>query len=165
MSLSSSIFLALVVFTATCYAAPMDDSINTHSCKTFITKWDTCRAGISTSGGCQSSTINLTNTEYAQCLSNSFFWSYPMNNLTFIIETPFTQPRQGYLINFNNGQLPQETFRVFRIVNNQENEVTTLADQLIQYADANYQVILKIEAPTSMTYYGVYITYTTVEMP
>ena len=88
-----------------------------------------------------------------------------MNNITFIIETPFTQKRENYTINLDNGQLPQGKFRVFRIFNNQENEVTSPADQLIQYADANYQVILKIEAPTSTTYYGVYISYTIAQMP
>ena len=42
--------------------------------------------------------------------------------------------------------------------------MTTIADPLIQYADANYQFILKIEAPTSMAHYGVYIAHTIVQM-
>lgn len=84
--------------------------------------------------------------------------------MTFIIETPFTHSRQGYIVYFDNVQLTQGISRVFRIFNNQETEVTTRGDKLIQYSDANYQVILKFEGPQQLSRYGVVIDYETSQM-
>jgi hypothetical protein len=164
MSFSSSFFLALVVFATLCDTSPVMGSMNTDSCETHISPLETCNAVVSTSGDCQSSTINLTNTEYAQCSSNNFFWSYPMKNMTFIIETPLTQSRQGYIMYLDNVQLSQGISRVFRLFNNQETEVTTRGDKLIQYSDTNYQIVLKFEGPDRLSRYGVVINYQTVPM-
>ena len=84
--------------------------------------------------------------------------------MTFIVETPFTQSKQGYILYIDNVQLAQGISRVFRIFNNQETEVTTRGDKLIQYSDANYQIILKFEGPKQLSRYGVVIDYKTVQM-
>ena len=84
--------------------------------------------------------------------------------MTFIIETPLTQSKQGYIIYLDNIQLTQGISRVFRVFNSQETEVTTRGDKLIQYSDANYQIILKFEGPKQLSRYGVVIQYKTVPM-
>ncbi len=132
------------------------------SCETHIYTLKTCSAIITFSGNCQSMTVNLSHTEYAQCTSNGFFWSYPLNNLTLVIETLFTEKHQAYKISLNNEQLFGAITNVYRIIDNKEIEITTHEKTLIQQSDSNYQVILKFQGPTRLGRYGVNINYESV---
>jgi hypothetical protein len=76
-----------------------------------------------------------------------------------IIETPFTQKKQAYTIYFDNKSMNEAASHVYRVFHGQETEVTTTDSKLIQYSDANYQVILKLQAPSQMSLYGVFINY------
>ncbi|UJR07733.1 hypothetical protein I4U23_012017 [Adineta vaga] len=150
--LSLFVIALLASFT---HARTLGDS----SCGSHLDKLDTCSATISFSGECYSSKIDLKDTEYAKCTTNAFFWSYPVNNMTLVIETKFTQQRQPYSINLDNTQLKGAILHVYRVFNNQETEITTQDKVLVQRSDSNYQVILKFQAPTQLSRYGVQIDY------
>jgi len=156
MSGFSSLLILLLAFTV--HARTIIDS----SCETHINKMDACQAVVSFSGDCYSSTVNLSNTEYAKCTANSFFWSYPLNNLTLIIETSFTQKHQPYTIYLDNEQLMTAVSHVYRVFNNQEDEITTKEKTLKQDSDENYQIRLKFQGPTHLSRYGVNIDYESV---
>jgi hypothetical protein len=79
--------------------------------------------------------------------------------LTAIIDTPFTEKKQAYKLFIENEQLQPYISHVYRILDGRETEVTTTNKTLIQYSDANYQVILKFEGPPTLYYYGVFINY------
>ncbi len=132
------------------------------SCETHIYTLKTCSAVLTFSGNCQSMTLNLSNTEYAHCTSNGFFWSYPLNNLTLIIETLFTEKHQAYTISLNNEQLFGAITNIYRIIDNKEIEITTHDKILVQQSDLNYQVILKFQGPTHLGRYGVNIDYESI---
>lgn len=139
-------------------------TITDDSCEKHIDKLDTCMATISTSGNCESFKVSLSDTEYSSCITNSFFWSYPLNNLTLIIETPFTFKKEPYSISLNNEQLSGAISNVYRIINNEEKEITTHDKVFTQHSDSNYQIILKFQGPTHLSRYGVNIDYKTVQI-
>jgi hypothetical protein len=74
-------------------------SLNKNLCETHIIEQSTCSIGVSFIRLCNASTLNLFNTKLANSSSSvDLFWSDPMNNLTLIIETPYTQQRQTYML-------------------------------------------------------------------
>lgn len=143
------------------FVVVVESTVVSSSCQSHVDKLDVCQATISFSGDCRSPIIDLTQTEYVQCENVNFFWSYPLNNMTLIIETPFTRSHQRFTMFLDNQQLTGAISRVFRIFNGQETEVTTRDSTLIQYSDSNYQIILKFEGPTHLSRYGVNIDYRT----
>ena len=74
--------------------------------------------------------------------------------MTLIIETPYTQARQPYRISLDNSLIMEDVLHVYRIINNQETDVTTLDDQLVQSSDSNYQIMLKFQGP-HVSHHGV----------
>jgi hypothetical protein len=153
-------FTFLILFLAlTAHAGTINDS-----CETHIDSPKTCSAVISFSGTCYSSKVVLSNTQYAKCTSNNFFYSYPRNNMTLVIETQFTQKHQPYTIYLDNERLMGAFSHVYRVFNNEETEITTQDAKLIQYSDSNYQVILKFQGPARLSLYGVNINYDSVPM-
>ncbi|CAF0769905.1 unnamed protein product [Adineta steineri] len=153
-----SLFITLVLISVV-HSGTIRDINNDSSCETHIDKLDTCKAIISFSGDCYSSTVDISKTEYAKCLTNSFFWSYPLNNMTLIIGTQFTQQQQPYTILIDNEQVISTVSHVYRIINDKETEVTTQEKSLKQHSDTNYQIILKFQGPTKLGRYGVNINY------
>ncbi|CAF2510894.1 unnamed protein product [Rotaria sp. Silwood2] len=122
-----------------------------------------CSATISVHTDCKSSTVDLTDTEIANsCTTGSFFWSYPTNNLTIIIKTPFTKKQEAFKIDIDNQQLMQYVLHVYRVFDDKELEVTTTADRLIQDS-SNYEIALKFEGPPNLMYYGVFINYNVIK--
>jgi hypothetical protein len=117
---------------------------------------------ISFSGDCRSTNVSLSNTEYANCTADRLFWSYPLYNMTLTIETLFTRQHQPFTIALDNVKLSTAISNVYRIINNQETDVTTHDKTLIQHSDSNYQIILKFQGPTRLTRYGINIEYKTV---
>jgi hypothetical protein len=87
-------------------------------------------------------------------------WSYPTNNLTITIETSFTKQSQAYTLSINNGQIQDYTIRMYRITNGKEVEIKSTDDRIVLNSDANYQVILKLQGPPSIFYYGFPLSYT-----
>jgi hypothetical protein len=156
MSFLSSFLILFLAWTA--HARIITDD----NCGTYVNKLDTCMATISFSGNCPSNNVSLSNTEYANCTSNYFFWSYPLYNMTLTIETLFTHQHQHYTISLDNEELRGAISKVFRIINNEEKEVTTHDKTLIQNSDSNYQIILKFQGPTHLSRYGVNINYKTI---
>ncbi|CAF1093438.1 unnamed protein product [Adineta ricciae] len=129
------------------------------SCESHVDKLSTCAGTISFSGDCYSSKIELRDTEYVKCTDVNFFWSYPLNNMTLVIETPFTQKRQRFTVSLETQPLQGAVSHVYRIIDDQETDVTTREPILTQDSDANYQVILKFQGPTRLSRYGVVIQY------
>lgn len=104
--------------------------------------------------------LNLANTEVAKTnKSVEIFWSYPMNTMTLIIETPFTQQRRPYRISLYSERLPESIKHLYRLLDGQETEIPIIGERIVQESDSNYQVILKFQAPSEMSTYGVYIKY------
>lgn len=130
-----------------------------NSCETHISDLETCSAVISFSGNCQSMLVNLGKTKYANCTTNQFFWSYPLNNLTLIIETPMTYERKSFTISLMNEELAGAINHVYRIIHGKESDVTTHEKILRQDSDENFQVILKFQGPKQLSRYGVNIDY------
>jgi hypothetical protein len=119
-----------------------------------------CSGGVSVNLDCQTSKLNLTHTNISQiCTSIDLFWSYPVGNLTMIIETPFSKKQQAYTIELNNERVMGAISHVYRLIDGKEIEVTTKESKLIQHSDSKYQVILKLQGPPKLTYYGVFIDY------
>ncbi|CAF1391948.1 unnamed protein product [Adineta ricciae] len=129
------------------------------SCESHVDKLSTCAGTISFSGVCYSSKIELRDTQYVKCANVDFFWSYPLNNMTLVIETPFTQKRQRFTVSLKTQPLQGAVSHVYRIIDDQETDVTTREPVLTQDSDANYQVILKFQGPTHLSRYGVEIQY------
>ncbi len=51
---------------------------------------------------------------------------------------------------------------VYRVFNDQEDEITTKEKTLKQDSDKNYQIRLKFQGPTHLSRYGVNIDYKSV---
>ncbi|CAF1363336.1 unnamed protein product [Rotaria sordida] len=134
------------------------------SCKAQVDKLDTCMSVVQFPGDCNSGIVNMTDTDYEKCITMSFFWSYPLHNLTLIIKTPFTQQHQLYAIHLDNEQIMSAVSHVYRIFNNQEIDVTTKDKTLTQYSDSNYEIILKFQGPDRVHRYGVNIDYKVLPM-
>src|SRR5689334_7785285 len=97
--LSTIIFLVLLSIGLVQVMPIVDES-----CKVQIYDGSTtCSGLIVASRSCNESTANLSKTRFELCDAVDLTWSYPMNNLTIIVETPFTQQHQPYAININNG--------------------------------------------------------------
>ena len=84
--------------------------------------------------------------------------------MTFLIERLFIEQHQAYTIHLDNQQVMSAVSHVYRIFNNQEKDITTLDETLIQYSDTNHQVILKFLGATQLVRYGVNINYRSVQM-
>jgi hypothetical protein len=165
MFYSTTTFLLLVTVTVISLvrSAPVTNG-TIDSCDDRFYPAGQCSGIIESNGTCQESKFNLGNTNISTCISVELFWSYPIDNLTITIETPFTKKQQAYTIYINNEKLQGAIAHIFRVFNGQETEVTTTDKRLIQYSDANYQVILKFQTPPTPVYLGVFINYEVTKM-
>jgi len=156
------LLMTVTVISLVCGASVTNGNID--SCDDRFYSAGQCSGIIESNGTCQESKLNLGNTNISTCTSVELFWTYPIDNLTITIETPFTQKQQAYTIYINNEKLQGAIPHIFRVFNGQETEVTTTDKRLIQYSDVNYQVILKFQAPPKLTYFGVFINYEVTKM-
>ncbi|UJR20007.1 hypothetical protein I4U23_023141 [Adineta vaga] len=134
------------------------------SCGAGFNLYSGCSGTITTSRDCKTSKLNLGNTTITTCNPVGLFWSYPTDNLTLTIETLFTKEHRAYKIVIDNKQLSGAISHVYRIINGKETEVTTTDEKLFQTSDTNYQVILKLQGPPTIYYYGVFIDYQVIEI-
>ncbi len=109
--------------------------------------------------GCEDSTLTLIGTEFADCQSVHFFWSYPQNNLTMTIASPFTAQKKAFNIFLQNRAIRAGVNTIFRVYKGQETDVTTSDDILVQYSDPDYLCILKFVGPQTLQRYGVNINW------
>lgn len=161
MSSINMVFLLLLTVAIISFieAVPITENIIS-TCDADYDEYRLCSQSISSPAGCKETKFNLSNTNTSKtCTSVNLFWNYPVDNLTTIIETPFTQKKQAYKLYIDNEQLTPYISHVYRILNGKETEVTTTDKILIQHSDANYQVILKFQGPPTLYYYGVFINY------
>ncbi len=100
---------------------------------------DPCWRIVSITGFCKSSTLNLSNTSIARCSVIHLSWAYA--------------------IYIDNDGMMGPVEHIYRLINDQEIEITTTDSKLIQYSDSNYQVILKLQNPSKFIYYDVFIDY------
>ncbi|CAF1452002.1 unnamed protein product, partial [Didymodactylos carnosus] len=123
------------------------------------TVWDSgtgpCRAAIQTDLECSNSALDIGQTKYVTCDAVQFSWSYPMNNLTITIGTQYTYQRKPFTLYLDNrGQT------IYRIHDGgQETEITSRDKVIIQYSDANYQIILKFQEADTIGPYLGFINY------
>lgn len=157
-------YFLILLTVATGYIAPTIDFNLKDPCKANVDRYSPCTATISAPTGCISTVLNYTDTIFAQCNGVNFFWSQGDNNMTFIIETAYTQTHQAYNISLANSPLIQGDLHVYRVNNGQEIEITTRDDKIFQISDSNYQIILKFQGPTRPVRGGVLIIYSTVAL-
>ena len=134
------------------------------SCNARLDSYSPCYGTISSSGYCKVSILSLANTNVSACTSVRLFWSYPVGNLTMTIVTLFTQRQEAYKVSIDNEALNGAISHVYRLFNGEETEVTTNDNELVQDSDSNYQVIIKLQGPSQLTYYGVFINYKVMRM-
>ncbi|CAF1218918.1 unnamed protein product [Didymodactylos carnosus] len=102
---------------------------------------------------CDSATLELGATNFKTCTDVRLSWDYPTNNLTMIIETPFTQQRQPYAVNLDSYWMFGG--KTYRVLDGKETELKSDGKAAPQKSDSNYQVIFKLQFPPSLTLYGL----------
>jgi hypothetical protein len=147
------IFVATITYLYVVNGSPINDS-----CHARTSSFAQCTATVMTDG-CEDSTLNLNATEFNDCGSIRFFWSYPQYNLTISIASPFTEQKTAFTIYLDNREARSGVNRIFRIRNGQETDVTTSDEILVQQSDENYLCILKFAAPERLQRYGVNINW------
>jgi hypothetical protein len=130
----------------------------TSTCQARISFFAQCTATVMTDG-CEDSTLTLMGTEFADCQSVHFFWSYPQHNLTMTIASPFTAQKKAFNIFLQNRAIRAGVNKIFRVYKGQETDVTTSDDILVQYSDLDYLCILKFVGPQTLQRYGVNINW------
>ena len=157
------VLLVTVVVEPIVLGIPVTDNGIDEPCEAELWENDApyeCSAVVSVRGECVAATLHLDRSKVSKlCTSVSLFWSYPVDNLTITIETPFTQKQQAYTLEFDNEQIMSYISHVYRFIDGKETEVTTHDSKLIQHSDSKYQIILKLEGPPTLTYYGVFVHY------
>ena len=149
----------IVFFTATVAYLLIIGNVQATNCgQARISSFAKCTATVMTDG-CEDSTLNLQNTEFADCKSIQFFWSYPQHNLTMIIASPLTAQKQAFTVYLQNREVRSGVNKIFRVYKGQETDVTTSDDILVQYSDADYLCILKFVAPEKLQRYGVNVNW------
>jgi hypothetical protein len=134
-----------------------------------------CEAGVYTSTGpcagtiwtnkpCENATVHIATTSYKSCDVVDFTWAYPMYNLTFIVETPYTKQHQPYELHLDNRRFRGSEFSWYRILNGQETKITSDADTVIEKSDSNYEVIFKIQALTTVSLYIFPVHYSATQL-
>ncbi|CAF2184018.1 unnamed protein product [Rotaria magnacalcarata] len=149
-------FLAVII----AYFFIIVKSEATDSCQARISSFTQCTATVMTDG-CEDSILNLQDTKFMNCDSVSFFWSYPLHNLTISIASPFTMEKKASILYLQNREVRAGVNKIFRIYKDQVTDVTTSDDTLIQYSDADYLYILKFVGPQTLQRYGVNINWET----
>ncbi|CAF3337345.1 unnamed protein product [Rotaria socialis] len=97
--------------------------------------------------------LNLANTEIAKSWEKvQINWNYPVDDMTLIIETPFTQKRQPYAISIDNESLKRGTSHVSRIIDDEEIELNKDGCRKVINCDSNYQIVLKLYATPAAAY-------------
>ncbi|CAF1580012.1 unnamed protein product [Didymodactylos carnosus] len=74
------------------------------------------------------------------------------------IETEYTKQRRPFTIYWENTYsafIPH----IYRVVNEIETEITSEDDKIVQHSDSKYQVILKLQGPEKLTFYGAFLNY------
>jgi hypothetical protein len=87
-----------------------------------------------------------------------------MNNLTVIIETPFTEKHQPYSIRLQNQQLKTQISHIYQVCKSGAHTELKLQDDIITVkSNEDYQIILEFQAPTKFIFFGAFIKYDVVE--
>lgn len=130
-------------------------SIEEDPCEGQISKWsDECSGTIIVSRSCQSAFVHLGNTSFKSCDHVYFMWSYPLNNLTMIIQTKFSEEYQIHLDNE-----PSYDIKKYQIENGKEIRLNSTAEFVTIKSDSNFQIKIKFQADTTISYYGFPIVY------
>ena len=130
-------------------------SIEEDPCEGQISKWsDECSGTIIVSRSCQSSFVHLGNTSFKSCDHVYLMWSYPLNNLTMIIQTKFSEE---YQIRLDNQ--PTYDIQKYQIVNGKEIRINSTEEFVTITSDSNFQIKMKLQAETTISYYGFPIVY------
>ncbi|CAF0889971.1 unnamed protein product [Adineta steineri] len=149
---STMLFIVLLVITVA-RAAPVQDE----TCDVQAYRQSHCTASVFVQHGCTSATVDLIHTDFLQsCSSVRLNWAYAANNLTLIIGR---QEHQAFTVTINNDQLIETVSHIYRIIGNQETEVTTKDHKLVQKSDSNGQIKLKLEVPPELMPYVVFVNY------
>ncbi|CAM2715257.1 unnamed protein product [Rotaria socialis] len=157
---SQTVISAIIMFLAViiAYLCIVVKSEATDSCQARISSFAQCTATVMTDG-CEDSILNLKDTKFVNCDSVRFFWSYPLHNLTINIVSSFTVEKKPSILYLENHEVRAGVNNIFRIYKNQETDVTTSDDTLVQYSDADYLYILKFVGPQKLQRYGVNINW------
>ncbi len=151
-----SLFLSSVIFIGSiAHALPIN------RCEVSNFDQTTCNLHVGFPSACKSSTLHLANSSLStSCSSVRIFWDYPMNNLTVIIETPFTQIQQPYSIHLRSQRMKPQISHIYQVSESGAyTELIPEGDIITVNSNTDYQIILMFQAPTRMIFFGVYIEY------
>lgn len=133
-------------------------AVRGESCKAEVyDSSDVCESRLFIPRECDSATLNLGTTNFKSCIDVKLSWDYPTNNLTIIIEIPFTQQHQPYTVNLDSYWIFGG--KTYRILDGKEIELSPTDKAAPQKSDSNYQVIFKLEFPPSLTLYVLFFNY------
>ena len=116
-----------------------------------------CQSTIRMPQSCNSSTLNLEGTQFASCTDVRLSWNYPVNNLTIIMKTPFTLRNQPYAVHIDTYYMGG--IRLYRIRDGKETEVKSTDNAIVQLSDSNHEVILKLQAASTLSLYVLFFNY------
>jgi len=139
--------------------------ISSDSCESSIIQQHTCNIRVIVPRECKSPTLNLTGSNVStSCSSVEIYWKYPMNNLTVIIETPFTEKHQPYSIRLQNQQLKTQISHIYQVCKSSAHTELKSQDDIITVkSNEDYQIILEFQAPTKFIFFGAFIKYDVIE--
>lgn len=104
---------------------------------------------------CSSATPDLIHVDFLKsCDSIDLCWAYPAHNLTLIIGR---QQHQPFIVSLGNYRLMDTVSHIYRLIGNQETEVTTKDDRLVQHSDSFGQVKLKLKVPPEVMPYLAFV--------
>jgi len=154
----TTLFLVLFIGGIICTA-----SSKSNTCVVKINDRDECFPFFSVPQNCKSAKLNLSQTYVAKsCTTANLFWNYPQSNLTLIIETLYTRKHQSYTLHFPY-QLDQQLQSLYQVC--PAGTLTKLKsrnDTINVKSDANYQVVLKLQA-SKLQLYAVMIEYNVIK--
>ena len=155
-----SFSIVAAVFVTGAYA----QTTTTNPCEPRVSSALPCYLGVSVNPQCKSAILRFPGTNLTKkCNSANIFWNYPQNNLTFIIDTPFTATRQPYTLRLSVYPTQPQMFRVFQVQpDGTTTELNIQSDIITVRSDSNFQVRLKFEGPSRYIVYGVFIRYDVV---
>lgn len=154
-----AVVLLVILVGGTHWFNPIAGSTN-NSCVPDLFQFSRCHPTVSFDFDCRTSTFNLAqHRNISSCSSVNIFWSYPMNNLTVIIQTQWTQKHRPYTIHVRANYLKPQILHLYRINQGIEKEIKIRGKVIKEKSDKNYEVILKFQAPKTLQFYGVFIEY------
>ena len=164
--LSPLTFFSLFILAIITNSVASTGTVGQDPCKPRVTEKSKCYLDLYVNSQCKAAVIRFAGTDLTKsCDSVNMFWNYPINNLTLIIDTPYTANKQAYAIRLNTGGLSSTFFRIYQVQKNSICKALKSRKGVITAkCDQDYQVGLKFQGPKYISLFGVFIQYSVVRV-